>query len=94
MATLVFFLLKTVFWVVFFPIRLLFKLIWVPIGLTFGAFGMLMGLMALPLVLLFAGGVVVFALIAAAIALLLPIAPLALFGLLLWAMFRSRPATA
>jgi hypothetical protein len=87
----VFFLLKLVFWAVFFPIRLLFKLLWIPVGLAFGALGMLIGL---PIILVVGGGVLVFGLIAAVLALLLPLAPLVLFGLLLWAIFRSRPATA
>ena len=89
----VFFLLKIVLWAVFFPIRLLFKLLWIPIGLTFGAFGMLMGLTALPLLLVFAGGVLLFGLVAAVFAMLLPLAPFVLFGLVLWAIFRHRPAT-
>lgn len=90
---LVFFLLKLALWVVFFPIRLLFKLLWLPIGLTFGALGSILGL-AVPVLMAVVGTVVAFGLVAAAIALLLPLAPFILFGLLLWAMFRTRPAAA
>jgi hypothetical protein len=90
----VFFLLKLVLWMVFFPIRLLFKLLWLPIGLGFGALGSTFGLAAVPILLVVGGGVLVFGLIVAAIALLLPIAPFVLFGLLLWAMFRGRAAAA
>jgi hypothetical protein len=48
--------------------------------------------LALPILLLVAGGVVVVGLIAALVALLLPALPVILFGLLLWAIFRPRPA--
>jgi hypothetical protein len=91
---LVFFLLKFVFWAVFFPFRLLFKLLWIPVGLTFGAFGLLMGLTAIPIVLLILGGILIFGFIAAVLALILPLTPFVLFGLLLWALLRNRPATA
>lgn len=90
----IFFVLKLVLWAVFFPIKLLFKLMWIPIGLTFGAVGLALGAVALPLLFLVAGGVLVVGVVAALIALLVPAMPVILFGLLLWAIFRSRPAAA
>ncbi|HYU81028.1 MAG TPA: hypothetical protein VEK56_18710 [Vicinamibacterales bacterium] len=89
----VFFVLRLALWAVFFPIRLLLKLLWIPIGLTFGAVGLALGATALPLLALFAGGILIFGLVAAAVALLLPAIPFVLFGLLLWAIFRRHPAT-
>ena len=88
----VFFLLKIVLWTVFFPLRLLFKLMWLPVGLTLGAVGMGLGLAALPLLLVIAGGVLIFGLIAAIIGLLIPAIPFVLLGLLLWSIFRRTPA--
>jgi len=90
----VFFLLRLVFWAVFFPFKLLLKLLWIPIGLTLGAVGLAAGAIALPILFLVAGGVVVVGLLAALVALLLPAIPVILFGLLLWAIFRPRPAAA
>ena len=89
---LVFFLLKLVLWVVFFPIKLLFKLLWLPVGLAFGTLGMGLGVVAMPLLLLVFGGMLIFGLIAAIIALIIPAIPFVLLGLLLWSIFGRRPA--
>ena len=105
--SLVFFVLRMVLWMVLFPIRLLFfpikmlffpvrllmKLAWLPVGLVFGTVGLGVGAVALPFLLLVLGGVVIFGLIAAIIGALIPATPFILLGLLLWAIFRQRPAT-
>lgn len=91
---LVFLPVKLVFWGLFFPLKFLFKLIWLPIGLTFGALGMTAGMIGLPIVFLFFGGFLVFALITAIIGLLIPAIPFVLLGLLLWTIFGRGPAAA
>jgi hypothetical protein len=88
----IFFPLKLVFWVVFLPVRLLFKLISLPFGLAFGTLGMGLGLIALPVILLIVGGVLLVGLIVAIIAVMIPTIPFILLGLLLWSVFRKRPA--
>lgn len=101
----VFFVLKMVFWLLFLPFRLLFlpfylitlpfrllaKLLWIPFGLTFGLLGLGLGAVVLPLLMLVVGGVLIFGLIAAAFALIIPLIPFVLFALLLWALFRRPP---
>ena len=83
------FALKIVFWAVFLPFRIitkvLFKVVMIPIWLTLGVLGMAAGAVALPVVLLIAAGVAVFAL-------LLPLLPFIMFGLIVWAFMRRRPA--
>jgi hypothetical protein len=88
----IFFPLKLVFWVVFLPIRLLFKLLSLPFGLAFGKLGMGLGLIALPLILLIVGGMLLVGLIIAIVGVLIPAIPFVLLGLLLWSVFRKRPA--
>ena len=85
------FALKIVFWAIFLPFRIitkvLFKVVMIPIWLTLGVLGMAAGAVALPVVLLIAAGVAVFALF-------LPLLPFIMFGLLVWAFMRRRPAVA
>jgi hypothetical protein len=50
--------------------------------------------MWIPFALLFGGGILVIGLMAALFALLIPAIPVILFGLMLWAVFRRRPALA
>jgi hypothetical protein len=88
----VFFPLKLVFSLVFLPIRLLFKLTTLPFGLAFGTVGVGLGLIALPLIILVVGGVLLVGLVVAIVAVMIPAIPFILLGLLLWSVFRKRPA--
>lgn len=88
----VFFLLKLAFWVVLFPFKLLFKLLWLPVGFALSAGGFVLGSIALPVVLVVGGGAAVIALIAVVASVLLPLLPVVLLGLALWAIFRPRTA--
>ena len=89
------FALKIVFWTIFLPFRIItkvlfkvvFRVLMIPIWLTMGAIGMAAGAVALPVVLVIAAGVAVFAL-------LLPLLPFIMFGLIVWAIMRRRPAIA
>lgn len=102
----VFMLLRAVLWLVFLPIRLLFfplkllffpirllmSLVWIPIGLTFGALGLAAGAVLVPILLVGVAGFVIVSLIAAVLSVMLPLVPFILLGLLVWAIFRHRPA--
>jgi hypothetical protein len=88
------FLLKLVLWAVLLPIRLMFKLLMVPVWLTLGALGLAAGAVAVPVLLVAIAGVAIVGIVAAVLAVLLPVIPFVLLGLLLWAVFRSRPAVA
>jgi hypothetical protein len=88
----IFLLLKLVWWAVVFPFRLLFKLLMIPVWLTLGAVGMLAGVAIVPVLMVVAAGVLVVGLVAAVLAVLLPAIPFVLFGLLIWALMRRRPA--
>src|SRR5688500_2456250 len=90
---LVFLPVKLVFWGLFFPLKFLLKLILLPIGLTFGALGA-GGTIGLPIVVVFFGGFLLFALATAIIGLLIPIVPFVLLGLLLWTIFGRGPVAA
>jgi hypothetical protein len=79
---LVGFLLKLLFWAVFFPIRLALKLLFGLVGLTLGA-------ILLPFMLLVAGIAVVGALVAGLIALVTPLLPVILLGLVGWGIYRA-----
>ena len=94
------FALKIVFWAVFLPFRIIskiffgviFKVLMFPIWLMLGALGMAAGAVAMPLLLVVVAGVAVFGILAALFALLLPLLPFVMFGLLIWAFMRKRPA--
>jgi hypothetical protein len=102
----VFMLLRAVLWLLFLPIRLLFlpiklllfpvrllmSLLWIPIGLAFGALGLAAGAVLVPMVLVGVAGFVIVSLIAAVLSVMLPMVPFLLLGLLVWAIFRHRPA--
>ena len=99
---LVFFVVKIAFWAIFLPFRILtkvffkviFKALMLPVWLTLGALGMAAGAVALPVLLLVIAGVAFFGVIAALFALMLPLIPFVLFGLLIWAFMRRRPVAA
>jgi hypothetical protein len=88
---MVFLVLKIVLWTVFLPLRLLFKLMWLPVALIGGLFSVAAGAAILPIVLTIGLAVAAFAVIAAAVALLLPAIPFVLLGLVVWAMLRRSP---
>ncbi len=90
----VFLILKIVIWAVVLPFKLLFKLLMVPVWLTLGALGLAAGAVAVPALFVVVAAVVAVSLLGALLALLLPAIPFVLLGLMLWAMFRSRPAVA
>lgn len=83
----VFFVFKIVLWAVFLPFRLLFKLLWIPIGLIGGLFSLVAGAAILPILL-------VVGLVVGLLALVVPMIPFILLGLMIWAFMRTRPAAA
>lgn len=87
-------LVKLLLWVVFFPIRLVLGLLWVPVGLILGALGVLLGIVVLPLAVGAIGIFVIASMVAAFVGFLIPVLPLVLFVLLVWALVRGAPVTA
>jgi len=89
-------ILKLVFWLVFLPLRLLGKLIALPFVAIGFFFKLLFGVMLLPLLLV--GGLIalVFAGLAALVALIVPLMPLLIAGIVVWGLVKvfSRPAVA
>jgi hypothetical protein len=79
---LVGFVLKLAFWLVFLPFRVLFKLV-------FGIGGLLIGVLAAPIVLLLVAIGVIVAVLAALAAIVLPLLPVILLGLGGWAIYRG-----
>jgi len=75
-------------WLVTFPLRLLFKLIGGIVGMVFGLLGGLLGLIVAPIVMLVVVIAIIGTLLAAVVSLLAPLLPVALLGLLIWAIFR------
>jgi hypothetical protein len=76
------FVLKVLFWVVLFPIRLAFKL-------AFGILGVGFAAIVAPLVLVIGGIAIVGALLAALFAIVAPLLPVILLGLVGWAIYRA-----
>jgi hypothetical protein len=83
----VFFVFKIVLWAVFLPFRLLFKLLWIPIGLIGGLFSLVAGAAILPILL-------VVGLVVGLLALVVPMIPFILLGLMVWAFMRKQPVAA
>ena len=75
-------------WLVTFPIRLLFKLIGGILGMVFGLIGGLIGLIIGPIVMVVVVIALIGALLTAVLSLLAPLLPVALLGLLVWAVYR------
>ena len=75
-------------WLVTFPIRLLFKLIGGILGMVFGLIGGLLGLIIGPIVMVVVVIALIGALLTAVLSLLAPLLPVALLGLLVWAIYR------
>jgi hypothetical protein len=86
--------IKVVLWIVLLPFRILGWLLWIPISLTLGALGLVAGVVLAPIVVALVAGFIVISLIGAVLSLMLPLVPFVLLGLLLWAIFRHRPAVA
>lgn len=86
---LVWFVLK----LVFLPVRLVLGLVKLVLGLVGGLLGMFALLAAAPLLLLGLGGALVVGLVVAVLAVLLPLLPFLLLGVLVWS-FMKRPAVA
>jgi len=76
-------------WLVTFPLRLLFKLIGGILGMVFGLLGGLIGLVIGPIVMVVVVIALVGALLSAVVSLLAPLVPVALLGLLVWAIHRA-----
>ena len=83
-----FILLGAFLWIITFPIRLLFKLIGGIFGMVFGLLGGLIGLVIGPIIALVVAVALIGAFLSALLSLLAPLLPLALLGLLVWAVYR------
>ena len=83
-----FILLGAVIWIVTFPIRLLFKLIGGIFGMVFGLLGGLLGLIIGPIIAIVVAVALIGAFLSAVLSLLAPLLPVALLGLLVWAIYR------
>jgi hypothetical protein len=87
-AAIPFILIGALFWLITFPLRLLFKLIGGILGMVFGLLGGLLGLIIGPIVMVVVVVALIGALLAALLSLLAPLLPVALLGLLVWAVYR------
>lgn len=81
------------FKLIFLPVRLALGLVKFVLGAVAGLVGMLAMLALAPVLLLVVGGVFVAGLVVAGLAVLLPLLPFVLLGLLVWS-FLKRPAVA
>ena len=76
---------------IFLPIRLALGLVRLVLGLVFGLVGGLLMLLLAPVIAVGLGGVALVVLVAGAFAVLLPLLPFLLLGVLVWS-FMKRPA--
>jgi hypothetical protein len=83
-----FIVLGAVIWLITFPLRLLFKLIGGILGMVFGLLGGLLGLIIGPIVMIAVVVALIGAFLSAVLSLLAPLLPVALLGLLVWAIYR------
>ncbi len=81
------------FKLIFLPVRLALGLVKFVLGAVAGLVGMLAMLALAPVLLLVVGGVFVVGLVVAGLAVLLPLLPFVLLGLIVWS-FLKRPAVA
>jgi len=95
-AALPFIVIGAAIWLILIPIRLLFRLAGVILGMALGLIGGVLGLIIGPIVAVIAAIVVIGAVLAAALPLVAPLLPVALLGLLVWAVYRlaKRPTPA
>jgi hypothetical protein len=83
-----FIVLAGVIWLITFPIRLFFKLIGGILGMVFGLLGGLIGLVIGPIIAVVVVIALMGAFLSAILSLLAPLLPVALLGLLVWAVYR------
>ena len=84
-----FIILAGLFWLVTLPLRLLFGFIFGGIfRLAFGLFGALIGLLLAPFVLLIVGAALAVAFVVGMFALLAPLMPFVVLGLIGWGIYR------
>jgi hypothetical protein len=83
-----FIVLGAVFWLITFPIRLLFRLIGGILSMVFGLLGGLLGLIIGPIVAIVVAVALIGAFLSAVLSLFAPLLPVALLGLLVWAVYR------
>jgi hypothetical protein len=83
-----FIVIAALIWLVTFPLRLLLKLIGGILGMVFGLLGGLIGLVIAPIVMVVVVIALAGALLSAVVSLLAPLVPVALLGLLVWAIYR------
>lgn len=85
-----------VFWLllklIFLPIRLALGVIKFVVGMVAAALGMVAMLALAPVLAVVVGGALVVGLIVAALAVLLPLVPFVLLGLLVWSFMKRPPA--
>lgn len=91
-----FMLIGAVLWLVMLPFRLFFKLLGGLLGMVFGLVGGLIGLVIAPIVMIVVAVALVGAFISALLSLFVPLLPVALLALLVWAVYRltRRPTPA
>jgi hypothetical protein len=86
---------KTLFFVITLPFRIAFAVLFFPLWLAKTVVKLAVGVVMVPLLLLFGVVVAVLAALAAIVAIIAPLLPLLIVGLLAWLVFRSlRPAVA
>jgi hypothetical protein len=83
-----FLVMGALFWLITLPLRILFKLIGGLFGMVFGLLGGLLGLIIAPIVMVVVVVALVVAFLSAVVSLLAPLLPVALLGLLVWAIYR------
>ena len=88
------FVLRMAFWMVLLPLRMLFGLLFVPFWIAKTVLKVAFGVLLLPLMLIVGGVLAVAAFLAALVAVVTPLVPLLILGLLIWVVARSfrRPA--
>jgi hypothetical protein len=88
-------LLRLVFFVILLPVRLVFGLLFIPFWIAKTVLKVAVGALMLPIFLVGGGLLAAVVAIGALVALVAPLVPLLIVGLLIWAVFRSfRPAVA
>ena len=91
-----FMLIGAVIWLVMLPFRIFFKLLGAIFGMVFGLGGALLGLIIAPIVMVIVAVALIGAFVSALLSLVVPLMPVALLALLVWAVYRltRRPTPA
>lgn len=87
-AAIPFIVIGAAIWLITFPIRLLLKLVGGILGMVFGLIGSLLGLIIGPIVMVVVAIAAIGAVLVAVLSLIAPLLPVALLGLLVWAIYR------